>query len=49
LACARRRRSPSVTQFFVLAQFAEGQSAEEWRRLALAVLVTVSFYSAGRG
>jgi hypothetical protein len=29
-----------VTQFFVLAQFAEGKSEEEWRRLALAVLVT---------
>ena len=28
-----------VTQFFVLAQFAEGHRAEDWRRLALAVLV----------
>jgi hypothetical protein len=28
-----------VTQFFVIAQFAEGQNAEDWRRLAVAVLV----------
>ena len=28
-----------VTQFFVLAQFAEGHNAEDWRRLALVVLV----------
>jgi hypothetical protein len=28
-----------VAQFFVLTQFAEGQNAEDWRRLALAVLV----------
>jgi len=28
-----------ITQFFVLAQFAEGRNAENWRRFALAVLV----------
>lgn len=29
-----------ITQFFVLAQFAEGHNAEPWRRLAIAVLVS---------
>src|SRR6185436_19792140 len=28
-----------ITQFFVLAQFAEGRNAENWRRFSLAVLV----------